>query len=838
MQCTIRALWRKPSAARNPRASLMDTNVDTALYSVTLRNEAADQADFLIDLGDSFMNEKYYFSSYDSTLAAYLAHRPYYGIPGSTTPLYLVNGNHEGELGWRLNGTSENLALWSVRARQRYYPNPVPDGFYSGSSSVDASLALDATLPNKSRDGYYAWSWGDALLVALDPFWYTTSKPSSYVTNPDEGWKFTLGQAQYAWLAHMLDTSTATYKFIFLHHLVGGNSKDARGGSEAAAYYEWGGDDLLGTPEWNAMRAWGDLPIHDLLVRHDVAAVFHGHDHFYARQELDGVVYQECPQPGNDNFTDVPGAAAQFGYVSGTILGNSGHLRVTVADTAATVEYVRAFRPSDESPSRQNGMVSSRYSIHRVVSESPVLRRWALLSLPVRTGLPLVSRLYPNAVSSAYTYANGYAAAETLTCGPGFWLKFPDSARARIVGIPVLAETIAVSAGWNMIGSLSVPIPVSSIVSVPPGIATSAVFGYGTAYFAADTLRPGLGYWIKTLDDGSNTLAKAAQGSMRDALSLTDQAIAYAAGKVTEESVRGMLGTLDDAYLIRILDCLIAKDGASLLAVANEMGERSMSFSLALQDLSSLLQKIAAAQVVPESVLDDWPEAGDVRRLAQVFSREDVQLYYQIAITSRPDLSLAPDEQTGFTMALLRMLAFKPGGVAPVGNSGQGARAPSASAGRQSSATASSAQAKASVAAPTPVASKVLGAVSQQEWSDWMRSLPVRGLVQQLAFQTELQSWQEGASGASASVVVSMAQYATADNVARLQDALSKHLGRQVKILVETGKVSQSVAAVEARVKQEKQSGAEESIANDDFIKSLQDELGATIVPGSIRPIQ
>ena len=157
-------------------------------------------------------------------------------------------------------------------------------------------------------------------------------------------------------------------------------------------------------------------------------------------------------------------------------------------------------------------------------------------------------------------------------------------------------------------------------------------------------------------------LAKAAQGSMRDALSLTDQAIAYAAGKVTEESVRGMLGTLDDAYLIRILDCLIAKDGASLLAVANEMGERSMSFSLALQDLSSLLQKIAAAQVVPESVLDDWPEAGEIRRLATQLTKEEAQLFYQITITSRPDLSLAPDEQTGFAMTLLRMLAFRPGG--------------------------------------------------------------------------------------------------------------------------------------------------------------------------------
>ena len=86
-----------------------------------------------------------------------------------------------------------------------------------------------------------------------------------------------------------------------------------------------------------------------------------------------------------------------------------------------------------------------------------------------------------------------------------------------------------------------------------------------------------------------------------------------------------------------------------------------MSFSLALQDLASLLQKIASAQVVPESVLDDWPEAAEIRRLASVFSKEEAQLFYQIAITSRPDLSLAPDEQTGFSMALLRMLAFRPG---------------------------------------------------------------------------------------------------------------------------------------------------------------------------------
>jgi DNA polymerase III subunit gamma/tau len=162
-------------------------------------------------------------------------------------------------------------------------------------------------------------------------------------------------------------------------------------------------------------------------------------------------------------------------------------------------------------------------------------------------------------------------------------------------------------------------------------------------------------------------IAKAAQGSMRDALSLTDQAIAYAAGPVTEAAVRTMLGTIDDTYLIKILDALQAKDGKTLNDIAEEMGLGSMSFSLALQDLASLLHKIATAQLVPNSVLDDWPEANEIRRLAKVFSPEETQLFYQIAITSRADLTLAPDEQAGFAMALLRMLAFKPGGSGATG---------------------------------------------------------------------------------------------------------------------------------------------------------------------------
>jgi DNA polymerase-3 subunit gamma/tau len=356
-------------------------------------------------------------------------------------------------------------------------------------------------------------------------------------------------------------------------------------------------------------------------------------------------------------------------------------------------------------------------------------------------------------------------------------------------------------------------------------------------------------------------LAKAAQGSMRDALSLTDQAIAYAAGTVTQESVRNMLGTLDDAYLIQVLDALANKDGAALVAVAQEMGERSMSFSLALQDLASLLQKIASAQVVPESVLDDWPEAAEIRRLASVFSKEEAQLFYQIAITSRPDLSLAPDEQTGFSMALLRMLAFRPG------SAGSG---PSQSAGSVNTAAASTAastpaskanaskpaanptSAKPAVsAAPAPVApaaapkvvtsaaTSAAASASSSDRPDWhslMRALPVRGLVQQLAHQTELQDWVDSAQGVKATVITSLPQLASVDSVGRLGEALSVYYGKKVQIAIVEGAVEKTVAKIDAQVQSEKRQNAEERIAADPFVQQLEREFGAKVVSGSVRP--
>jgi DNA polymerase-3 subunit gamma/tau len=341
-------------------------------------------------------------------------------------------------------------------------------------------------------------------------------------------------------------------------------------------------------------------------------------------------------------------------------------------------------------------------------------------------------------------------------------------------------------------------------------------------------------------------LAKAAQGSMRDALSLTDQAIAYAAGKVSEEAVRGMLGTLDDAYLIKILDALIAKDGATLLAVSNEMGERSMSFSLALADLSSLIQKIAAAQIVPESVLEDWPEAAEIRRLASALTKEEAQLFYQISITSRPDLSLAPDEQTGFAMTLLRMLAFRPGNETSgrAGGTSSNSAPPVASAPRPSApANQTAAPVRSAAPAPAPVAKTAASAptassADRPDWHTLVRQLPVKGLVQQLAFQTELQDWEDSPAGVRATVVTPMSQLASEASVGRLADALTAHFGKPVKVVIEKGEVEgKTVAKVDAQIHQEKRQNAEQMIAQDPFIQQLEKEFGAKVVGGSVKPI-
>ncbi|SMG24554.1 DNA polymerase III subunit gamma/tau [Paraburkholderia susongensis] len=225
-------------------------------------------------------------------------------------------------------------------------------------------------------------------------------------------------------------------------------------------------------------------------------------------------------------------------------------------------------------------------------------------------------------------------------------------------------------------------------------------------------------------------LARAADGSMRDALSLTDQAIAYSANQVSEDAVRGMLGALDQSYLIRLLDALAQGDGAAVLAIADEMALRSLSFSTALQDLASLLHRIAWAQFAPSSVLDEWPEAADLRRFADALSPEQVQLFYQIATIGRSELGLAPDEYAGFTMTLLRMLAFElapNGGGGGDGTAGAGSQAGAAGAKRSGAPTVAALRALSGSSATAIVGGAASPAPAASARDAMPAAAPVRG---------------------------------------------------------------------------------------------------------------
>ncbi|GAA5166822.1 hypothetical protein GCM10025770_24480 [Viridibacterium curvum] len=302
--------------------SHLDTPTSPENYVRSLANALSSRPDFHVDLGDTFMTDKYL--DYTDAAPQYLAQRYYFGLIGHSVPVYLVLGNHDGET--RTRG-SDGMALWSNGMRKRYFANPEPNDFYTGNTTPYRDAGL---LQN-----YYAWQWGDALFVVLDPFWYTTSP-----TRDGDNWPRTLGRAQYDWLSRTLASSPARYKFIFIHHLAGGESREGRGGAEASAFFEWGGRNLDGSDVFETKRPGWPMPVHDLLRKYKVSAVFHGHDHLYVKQERDGIIYQEVPQPGHAHGTTR--SAEEYGYRSGVILPSPGILRVQVDTARAQVEYVRA----------------------------------------------------------------------------------------------------------------------------------------------------------------------------------------------------------------------------------------------------------------------------------------------------------------------------------------------------------------------------------------------------------------------------------------------------------------------------------------------------------------
>ena len=315
--------------------SHLDEHTDPVFYQRALANALADAPDFHIDLGDTFMSEKH--PSREAAAQQYVAQRYYFGQLCEAAPLFLVLGNHDGESPRGRGGDAESLAVWSNLMRKRYFPNPVPDAFYTGNTTKQAEAGL--------LQDYYAWQWGDALFVVVDPFWFMQKQRGQ-----SDNWKRTLGLEQYQWLKRALESSRAKFKFVFIHHLVGGADGQCRGGAEAAPFFEWGGRNADGSDGFKQNRPGWPMPIHQLLVQNHVNILFHGHDHLYAKQDLDGIVYQEVPQPGDPHGNTR--SAAEYGYQSGIILGSSGHLRVMVAASQATVAYVRTDRSVAHSYSR------------------------------------------------------------------------------------------------------------------------------------------------------------------------------------------------------------------------------------------------------------------------------------------------------------------------------------------------------------------------------------------------------------------------------------------------------------------------------------------------------
>ncbi len=323
---------------------------DPMLYAQTLRAAAADHPDFYMTIGDDFSVDTLRDVTPDAVAGIYRNQRLFLELIGRMAPIFLVNGNHEQAAQANLDGTANSVAIWAQTNRNRFFPQPAPDHFYTGD-------AEPVQFIGPLRD-YYAWTWGDALFVVIDFYWHSAVPVDNVFgggTKTNDRWAITLGEAQYRWLKKILEESKATYKFVFSHHVLG----TARGGIEQAGFFEWGGRNRNGNDQFAQKRPGWGLPIHQLFVKNHVNIFFQGHDHIFVRQQLDGVIYQELPEPADPNYALINKDA----YLSGDTYPNSGRVRVTVSPEKVGVEYVRSYLPKDATKEHPDGEIAFRYEI-------------------------------------------------------------------------------------------------------------------------------------------------------------------------------------------------------------------------------------------------------------------------------------------------------------------------------------------------------------------------------------------------------------------------------------------------------------------------------------------
>ena len=368
-------------------------------------------------------------------------------------------------------------------------------------------------------------------------------------------------------------------------------------------------------------------------------------------------------------------------------------------------------------------------------------------------------------------------------------------------------------------------------------------------------------------------LARAARGSMRDALSLTDQAIAFGAGTLDEAGVRRMLGAVDRGHAVRIVEALATGDGAGLVAAADALRELGLSAAGTLEELAALLQQMAVVQAVPDALDATDPDAPESARLAALLAPDETQLHYSIALHGREELGLAPDEYSGLVMVLLRMLAFRPGGTVPAVPKPMAAKP----------VRAAPALAQAAAVAPSPVL-RVPASASEPppwldapfedeslvpaaalvareppappfvakadaytptrlgtRWAELVRSLNEAGSIsafaRELAMQAECIALDEQAAPVECRLRVEREALRAAAPCDKLRAALADALGRAVRLDVEAGIAEDSPTLRDAAERARAQAQAEQIIHDDPLVRALMAQYKtARIVPGSVKP--
>ena len=355
-------------------------------------------------------------------------------------------------------------------------------------------------------------------------------------------------------------------------------------------------------------------------------------------------------------------------------------------------------------------------------------------------------------------------------------------------------------------------------------------------------------------------LSRAAEGSMRDALSLMDQLIAFGGGAITEANARSMLGTIDRGHVGRLVEAVSRGDGAALLAEVRELDRDAPDYDRALVDLATLLQRIAIVQIVPEAAPQDEEfDAVLLTQLAQAISPEDAQLYYQIALAGRRDLNMAPEPRIGFEMTLLRMLAFRPEATAqparPGSIAGTTSAAANAAAGKNANAganpsTAVGANANASTAAGTtpsasagttlsaaagPLEAVRLTSIDAANWPAVVEAAGLSGMVRQLALNCV-------PAGFEHNLLTLKLDQAASDRRTRpmeekLVQGLSKYLGSDIRLAFETAEADlNSPARQRVQAEQERVARAASAFESDPAVKGLRERFGADVDVASVKP--